>query len=359
MTQSATLVVPPDVDELWAELERLDTAKMPRYEWLEHRRGGIGGSDAGAIFGVDPYNSPLDVWLDKTGRVEDKDLGDVEAVLWGHLLEEPIAAEWGRRVELPVWQPARMLWHPDRPWQKANPDRLYLTPSGEVGILEVKNVGHWTSKAWEESGDDEEGIPPNYELQVLHYLAVTGCAVATIVALLGGKKLVWREIKRDDALIQDLTDVEQGFWEDHVLADVPPAIDGSEAATEALGRMFARPNGSTVMCEVEDIEIVERYWAAHRALERAKVDKAAAANELRMLMGNAEYLQCGARSVATWKGGQRRQFQKDVYKGHLDQLQALGFPEAAEHYRSTFETVETGRTLRPNQKITREDFTDG
>ena len=48
-----------------------DTRKMTRDEWLESRRKGIGGSDASAILGLNPYSSPLAVYLDKIGKSED------------------------------------------------------------------------------------------------------------------------------------------------------------------------------------------------------------------------------------------------------------------------------------------------
>ena len=37
-------------------------------EWLKIRKGYIGGSDAGAIIGLNPYNSAFSVWAEKTGQ---------------------------------------------------------------------------------------------------------------------------------------------------------------------------------------------------------------------------------------------------------------------------------------------------
>ena len=36
-------------------------------EWLTIRRNYIGGSDAGAVVGMNEWSSPLSVWADKTG----------------------------------------------------------------------------------------------------------------------------------------------------------------------------------------------------------------------------------------------------------------------------------------------------
>ena len=48
---------------------------VKRNEWLNLRKTGLGGSDAGAVCGLNPYSSPLQVFYDKTSEeVQDKDL---------------------------------------------------------------------------------------------------------------------------------------------------------------------------------------------------------------------------------------------------------------------------------------------
>ena len=42
-----------------------NTKDMPKSEWLEKRRIGIGGSDASSILGFNPYRSSMAVYLDK------------------------------------------------------------------------------------------------------------------------------------------------------------------------------------------------------------------------------------------------------------------------------------------------------
>ena len=45
---------------------KISTYHMERDEWLKLRKEGIGGSDAGAICGLNPYASPMSVYQDKT-----------------------------------------------------------------------------------------------------------------------------------------------------------------------------------------------------------------------------------------------------------------------------------------------------
>ena len=58
----------------------------------------IGGSDAPAIAGVDPYKSAYTVWLQKTGQLPIAADPPSEAARWGQLLEDLIAKEFAQRA---------------------------------------------------------------------------------------------------------------------------------------------------------------------------------------------------------------------------------------------------------------------
>ena len=49
-------------------LRLVKTHDLPREQWLEVRKGGIGSSDAAAAVGLHPYKSQLQLWMEKTGR---------------------------------------------------------------------------------------------------------------------------------------------------------------------------------------------------------------------------------------------------------------------------------------------------
>ena len=76
------------------------TSDMEKEEWLEHRRKGIGGSDAAAILGMNPWKSPMDVWLEKTGEFT-RTMKRTKDVL-GTVLEDIVAREFMARTGLKV-----------------------------------------------------------------------------------------------------------------------------------------------------------------------------------------------------------------------------------------------------------------
>lgn len=68
---------------------KIPTANMGREEWLRLRKTGIGGSDAGAVCGMNPYSSPAKVFQDKVSDAVSE--LDSEAVRQGNDLEDYVA----------------------------------------------------------------------------------------------------------------------------------------------------------------------------------------------------------------------------------------------------------------------------
>ena len=63
-----------------------------RDEWLEHRKNFIGGSDAACVIGCNPWKSNVDLWEEKTGRVQPDDISDKPYVQFG-IAAEPVIRE--------------------------------------------------------------------------------------------------------------------------------------------------------------------------------------------------------------------------------------------------------------------------
>ena len=58
--------------------------------WLKGRMNGIGGSDASAVMGKNPYKSNIDLFEEKTGRTVPEDISDKPYVIYGKKAEEYI-----------------------------------------------------------------------------------------------------------------------------------------------------------------------------------------------------------------------------------------------------------------------------
>lgn len=224
-------------------LRLVSTHDMSRDEWLGVRKQGIGSSDAAAAVGLNPYKSPLELWMDKTGRKSPSPVSqdDEESpTYWGTLLEPIVAAHYTKRTGNRVRKVNAVLQHrdPDKSWMLANIDREIVGVS-EVQILECKTAGINGARLW------KEGVPEYVQLQVQHQLAVTGKAAADVAVLLGGQQLDIHRIARDGALIEQLIQLEREFWH-YVETDTPPPADGSESADRALRLLYPSDNGQSV-----------------------------------------------------------------------------------------------------------------
>ena len=208
------------------------TEGMSYADWLLSRRRGIGGSDVAKILGLSKYSSPYQIWMDKTGKIEINTSETSEAAYWGHQMEEVVAQEFAKRTGKQVEESKQIYFHKDYPFLLANVDRLVV---GEDAILECKTASEYLKDAWE--GDE---IPIAYLAQVQHYLNVLDKPKAYIACLIGGNKFVWKEIQRDDELIEQMTEKLVDFWENYVLADVAPSVDGNASTTEFLNKMYGK-----------------------------------------------------------------------------------------------------------------------
>lgn len=260
----------------------LDTTTATRDQWLEIRKTGIGSSDAASVAGLNPYRSALACFYDKTGQLPEQDMN--EAMEWGVRLEPVIAKAFAERTGYRVRRRNAALRHPEFPWALANLDRIVVDESRKPGVLEIKNMSEWTSDVW--SG---EGLPEMYAIQVHHQLLVTGYSYGYLTALVGGNRLVWRRIERDEEILQSLVEIERDFWEGHVLKGVPPAPDSSESTTEALKAIFGiRDPGKRMVLPYNALQVREEYRLARKEEAEAKERKALAGNRLRAMLEDAE-----------------------------------------------------------------------
>lgn len=267
-----------------------------RAEWLEQRRQGVGASDASAILGLSAWESAYSLWEQKTGRVpldvpvtEDQQ----ELMDWGNLLEPVIREETARRLGVTIEKPEHAYAHPDRLWQRVNPDGL--TPDGV--LFEAKNTHYRMAHLWEGQ------VPDHAEVQVHHGAAVLGATHAIVAGLVGGNRLYVHEVTINPTVVQILTEQEGEFW-DYVQRDTPPPVDGHLRTMQALTREWAHRPGVKEVAQVE----VEDHWQAYRdadaRLKAAERDKAQALAQITALMDGHDELVTGGR---VWAKVQRTQ----------------------------------------------------
>ena len=208
-----------------------------RDEWLKGRADlqGIGGSDASAAIGLNPWRSNVDLWEIKTGRKTAPDISDNERVRYGQNAEQYIRRLYQLKHEHDLevqYIPDVILQNNEHPEMLYSPDGLLLTKDGRRGIWECKTTTIMKSidrEKWWDREKKEKILPNNYYIQVLHGLNVTGFDFIELYAELtypsGNSELVPYHIERDEVQ-DDLEVIRDGileFWQ-YVRDDREPAL---------------------------------------------------------------------------------------------------------------------------------------
>jgi putative phage-type endonuclease len=173
-----------DRPKLFTAKRFVETKNMTQAKWLEVRRKGIGSSDCAAACGLNPYMSMLELWMIKTGRIQQNIEDDSEGhapLYWGKQLEPLVAEYYSMHTQHKVRRVNAVLQHPDpdKHFMLANLD-YSVVGNAEVQILECKTAGEYGAKLW------REGVPLYVLCQVQHQLAVTGKQAAHICVLICG-----------------------------------------------------------------------------------------------------------------------------------------------------------------------------
>ena len=206
----------------------VETENLPRKEWLEWRRKGIGGSDLAAIMGISPFRTARDIYYDKIkvasleeDEEEEFDDGWVAKEM-GNLLEPLVAKIFQKKTGFEVFQVKKMFYNPQHPFMLADVDYFVKLPDGTIAILEIKTTDDSRVGEWYKEG--EKIVPVYYETQGRHYMAVTDIDRVFYCCLYGRSEdnVIIREIKRDCEYEDEMIFLEQEFWEEHVNKKVPP-----------------------------------------------------------------------------------------------------------------------------------------
>lgn len=189
-------------------------------EWLDSRKR-IGGSDAAAVVGLNPWMDNQKLWRIKTGREKQEDISDKPCVMYGTEAEKYIRALF--TLDYPQYKVDYVennLWlNSDYPFAHASLDGWLIDQQGRKGIWECKTteiMGAAQRHKW------DDGIPDNYYCQLLHYFMVTEFDFAVLHAQMkyqrGDDCTTVRKtyhIERSEVLddIEYLKQKEAEFWE--------------------------------------------------------------------------------------------------------------------------------------------------
>ena len=268
----------------------ISTKNMDRNEWLKIRKTGLGGSDAGAVCGLNPYVSPMAVYRDKVS--DETDMGDNEAMRQGRDLEEYVAQRFTEETGLKVRRSNKMYRSTEYPWMIADVDRMVA--GGGAG-LECKTVSVYKKDQWADGG-----IPVYYLLQCYHYMIVTGCRTWYLAAVILGQDFQYRRIEYEEETAQNLIALEAEFWNNHVLPRHMPDPDGSKSCDAVLEEYFCQRGKAETIELVGFDQKLERRQEIEETMKLLETEKRQIDQEIKVFMDGDEMADSGRYRV-TWR----------------------------------------------------------
>jgi putative phage-type endonuclease len=256
----------------------------------------IGGSDIGAILGLSRFKTPLEVWMEKTGK-ETKKL-DSLPLRFGSFAEDFVAREYSRATGFELLHDESIYLHPEHSYMSAHIDRFVLNGgvSARSRILECKTANPFSSSEWGEIGSDE--VPMSYLCQCIWYMAITGIDKTDLAVLFGNSDFRIYEIDRDQALEALVIAKATTFWNEYVLKDIPPPVS-SEQDCQTL---FSKGDpAKSIEAAQETLELTKRLHLLNSEIDVREEELSFIKQNIMSQMGEAELLTYQGRTLATWK----------------------------------------------------------
>ena len=285
-----------------------------REEWLEYRKNGIGSSEVATVLGLNPYETPYQLWRRKLGIDSQKEENFLMKA--GHYLEDAVARFWADETGREVIKSSAGDWlvqDKARPFLQVSPDRTYWLDESRTkdnkGILECKTT---------QKSIDENDLPKNWFCQVQYQLGVAGMRQGSIAWLMQGRSFGYQDITFVPEFFGWVVEEVEKFWWDNIVGKKEPeAVNVSDI----MLKYDRHVDGKTE--EVDDVV----FGAYSKLIDvRDKISELEAKKEelegkLKMAFKDAEALAYNGRMLATWKSDNgRKKFDAKRYQAEHPDL---------------------------------------
>ena len=269
-----------------------------REEWLEVRKSGIGSSEVATIVGLNPWETPYQLWRRKLGIDEPKQ--ESAAMRNGHHLEEAVSRMWNDATGREIIKRSAIDWiirDNDRPFLQVSPDRTYwLTEDSRAndnkGILEIKTTRMKV---------DPEDLPKYWFCQVQYQLGVAGYNQGSLAWLSAGPQgfdFGYQDLKFVQEFYDWLIECVSRFWTDNIIGkQEPQAVN----VADVLLKYNRHTDRKIIECSDEVFEAYQELKEVKKEIKALEERQEACEAKIKMAFEDAEALSYGGDTIATWK----------------------------------------------------------
>ena len=266
-----------------------------REEWLQHRQSGIGSSEVATIVGLNPWETPYQLWRRKLGIDPPKQ--ETFAMKAGHYLEDAVAQFWHDETGQDIIKRSAVDWiivNADKPYMRVSPDRTYWLAgmphsNDNKGILECKTT---------QMSIDPDDIPKHWFCQVQYQLGVAELEQGSLAWLCSGREFGYKNLSLVPDFYGWLIEEVERFWTDNIQGKQEPTAANVQ---DVLLKYNRHTDGKIV-------EVNDEIFAAYQSLKELKDElsaieerKTELEDKIKLGFGDAEAISYGGQTIATWK----------------------------------------------------------
>lgn len=294
-----------------------------REEWLDVRKSGIGSSEVGTILGLNPFETPYQLWRRKLGMDSPKE--EDFTMKAGHYLEDAVSLFFRDSTGASIIKSSAGDWimrDNDRPYLQVSPDRTFWRKGdrhneANKGILECKTT---------QKSIDEDDIPLHWLCQVCYQIGLAGYSHGAIAWLIQGRTFGYKTIYHDPEFYAWLVEAAERFWTDNIIGGVEPPASN---AADILAKYPKEYAGKVLEADDELYGLVNRLKEVNSSMKELKDEKDRLEDSIKMIVADAETVVGGdGAKLLTWKAN------KDSIKFN-EKLFQTEHPDLYEQYQET------------------------
>ncbi|MBP3768428.1 MAG: YqaJ viral recombinase family protein [Prevotella sp.] len=278
-----------------------------REEWLKDRSGGIGSSEVATVLGLNPWETPLQLWRRKKGI--DPPKAENFAMKAGHYLEDAVSKFYADETGKDIIKASAGDWlivNKEKPFLRVSPDRTYWIPGRpksdrNKGIVECKTT---------QMEVDYDNPPQHWFCQLQYQLGVAELEQGALAWLTMGRDFGYRDFTFDKEFYDWMVEEVEKFWTDNIVGNVEPDPVNVE---DVLLRNPRHLPGKLVEADADIIEACKQLKEIKEELSDLDSRKKELEDKIKMSMGDAEALTAPGGTpakpliIATWKAAKDSQ----------------------------------------------------
>lgn len=265
-----------------------------REEWLTHRQEGIGSSEVATILGLNPWETPYQLWRRKKGFDAPKE--ETFAMKAGHYLEDAVSMFWHDETGRDIIKRSAIDWlilNADKPYMRVSPDRTYwLSDSrknSDKGILECKTT---------QMTIDEEDLPKHWFCQLQYQLGVAELEQGSLAWLCSGRQFGYKDIALVPDFFKWIEEEVTKFWVDNIQGNIEPE---ATSVADVLLKYNRHTDGKIIEVADDIYTTVNDLKALKAQIAQLDEQKESLEEKIKLGFGDAEAISYGGQTIATWK----------------------------------------------------------